>query len=323
MHRIGGNGFCGTSRTMLLKILGRRAHSLGIDIKYGSEADPTKPTIRGADLVVAADGINSRTREAFKDQFKPTIELRPNHFAWMGSTKPLDAFNFFFRETEHGIFIAHCYQYQPGRSTWMIETDPGDVQARRPRQARRGRLRRRHGKRVRRGARRPQADHQPLDLAQLPDHPLRALDHRQHRADRRRQGDRAFLDRLGHQARDGGRDRALRGVPRDRRPRREGRAGAFRIAAPRRGGEDAALRRRVAGLVRAREAVLEHGPDALRLRPDDALARHHLRQPRAARAGVRRRSRQDGGARRAGAGLRRPTPPSRWRRCSSRSGCAT
>lgn len=123
-HRIGGNGFCGTSRAMLLKILGRRAHSLGIEVKYQSEADPLKSAIRGADLVVAADGINSRTREAFKDQFKPTVELRPNHFAWMGSRRPMDAFNFFFRDTPHGIFIAHCYQYQPGRSTWVMETDP-------------------------------------------------------------------------------------------------------------------------------------------------------------------------------------------------------
>jgi anthraniloyl-CoA monooxygenase len=122
--RIGGNGFCGTSRTMLLKILGRRAHSLGIELKYGSEADPDRTTIRGADLVVAADGINSRTRELFKDKFKPTTELRPNHFAWMGSDRPMNAFNFFFRETPHGIFIAHCYQYQPGRSTWVMETDP-------------------------------------------------------------------------------------------------------------------------------------------------------------------------------------------------------
>jgi anthraniloyl-CoA monooxygenase len=128
VHRIGGNGFCGTSRTMLLKILGRRAHSLGIDIKYQSEADPMKPTIRGADLVVAADGINSRTREGLKDKFNPTVEMRPNHFVWMGSTMPLDAFNFYFRETEHGIFIAHCYQYQPGRSTWIFETDPETFQ---------------------------------------------------------------------------------------------------------------------------------------------------------------------------------------------------
>ena len=127
-HRIGGNGFCGTSRSMLLKILGRRAHSLGIEVKYQTEIDPTKQTIRGADLVVAADGVNSKTREAFANFFKPDIGFRPNHFAWMGSTKPLDAFNFFFRETEHGIFIAHCYQYQPGRSTWIFETDPETFQ---------------------------------------------------------------------------------------------------------------------------------------------------------------------------------------------------
>jgi anthraniloyl-CoA monooxygenase len=124
VHRIGGNGFCGCSRTTLLKILGRRARSLGVDIKYQMEADPLKATVRGADLVVAADGVNSRTREAFADEFGPAIDLRPNYFAWMGSRRPLDAFNFFFRETEHGIFIAHCYQYQPGRSTWVLETDP-------------------------------------------------------------------------------------------------------------------------------------------------------------------------------------------------------
>jgi anthraniloyl-CoA monooxygenase len=80
--------------------------------------------MREADLVVAADGINSRVRETFADQFKPSVDLRPNKFAWMGSTRPFDAFTFFFRETEFGIFIAHCYQYEPGRSTWVMETDP-------------------------------------------------------------------------------------------------------------------------------------------------------------------------------------------------------
>ena len=137
-HRIGGNGFCGCSRGTLLKILGRRARSLGVELKYQSEVSPLDPAIRDADLVVVADGINSRMRDAFADQFKPSVDLRPNNFAWMGSTRPFDAFTFFFRETEHGIFIAHCYQYEPQRSTWIIETDPRDVRARRPRPARRG-----------------------------------------------------------------------------------------------------------------------------------------------------------------------------------------
>ena len=123
-HRIGGNGFCGCSRGTLLKILGRRARSLGVEIKYQSEVSPLDPAIRDADLVVVADGINSRIRDAFADRFKPSVDLRPNFFSWMGSTRPFDAFTFFFRETEHGIFIAHCYQYEPQRSTWIIETDP-------------------------------------------------------------------------------------------------------------------------------------------------------------------------------------------------------
>src|SRR5699024_576095 len=28
------------------------------------------------------------------------------------------------RETEHGIVVAHCYQYEPNKSTWVIETAP-------------------------------------------------------------------------------------------------------------------------------------------------------------------------------------------------------
>src|SRR2546428_1281941 len=123
-HRIGGNGFCGTSRTMLLKILGRRARSLGVEIRYQSEISPLDPITHDADLVVVADGINSRMREAFADKFKPRLDLRPNFFSWMGSTRPFDAFTFFFRETAHGIFIGHCYQYEPQRSTWIVETDP-------------------------------------------------------------------------------------------------------------------------------------------------------------------------------------------------------
>jgi anthraniloyl-CoA monooxygenase len=123
-HRIGGNGFCGCARGTLLKILGRRARALGVEIKYQTEVSPLDPAIRDADLVVVADGINSRMRDAFADRFKPNVDLRPNFFSWMGSTRPFDAFTFFFRETEHGIFIAHCYQYEPQRSTWIIETDP-------------------------------------------------------------------------------------------------------------------------------------------------------------------------------------------------------
>ncbi|QCI66419.1 bifunctional salicylyl-CoA 5-hydroxylase/oxidoreductase [Phreatobacter stygius] len=124
VHRVGGNGFCGCSRQTLLILLQNRARALGVELRFETEVDPDLRAFRDYDLVVAADGINSRIREANRDHFKPDVDLRPNKFTWMGSTRPLDAFTFFFRETSHGIFIAHTYQYEPGRSTWVIETDP-------------------------------------------------------------------------------------------------------------------------------------------------------------------------------------------------------
>jgi anthraniloyl-CoA monooxygenase len=124
VHRIGGNSFCGCSRQQLLILLQNRAQGLGVDLRFQTEVDPDLATLAGYDLVVAADGINSRIREANREHFLPEVDLRPNKFTWLGSTRELDAFTFFFRETEFGIFIAHTYQYEPGRSTWVIETDP-------------------------------------------------------------------------------------------------------------------------------------------------------------------------------------------------------
>ena len=123
VRRIGGNGFCGCSRRTLLMLLQDRARALGVEMEFRREASPED--FPDADLIVAADGINSPIRERWRDHFAPELDLRPNRFAWMGSTRPFDAFTFFFRERPEGIFIAHCYQYEKGASTWVLETDPG------------------------------------------------------------------------------------------------------------------------------------------------------------------------------------------------------
>ncbi|MGP9819625.1 bifunctional salicylyl-CoA 5-hydroxylase/oxidoreductase [Salinarimonas sp. NSM] len=123
VHRIGGNGFCGCSRRTLLLILQERARELGVALEFEVEIDD-ETRFADADLIVACDGINSRIRERHADHFAPQVDLRPNTFAWMGSTRPLDAFTFVFRDTEWGPFIAHAYQYEKGRSTWVFETDP-------------------------------------------------------------------------------------------------------------------------------------------------------------------------------------------------------
>lgn len=121
-HRVGGNGFCGCSRRTLLLLLQARARKLGVELEFRREASPED--FPDADLIVAADGINSPIRERDAAHFKPEVDLRPNRFAWMGSTRPFDAFTFFFKERPEGIFIAHCYQYEAGASTWVLETDP-------------------------------------------------------------------------------------------------------------------------------------------------------------------------------------------------------
>jgi anthraniloyl-CoA monooxygenase len=122
-HRIGGNGFCGCARRTLLLILQDRARDLGVKLVFSADIEDERQ-FADADLVVAADGINSRFRDKHLDHFRPEVDLRPNKFAWMGSTKPLDAFTFLFEETSFGPFIAHAYQYEAGASTWVFETDP-------------------------------------------------------------------------------------------------------------------------------------------------------------------------------------------------------
>jgi len=103
VRRIGGNGFCGCSRVTLLRLLQERARALGVALRFETVVDASLAAHTDADLIVAADGINSAIREVRRDHFGTKIDLRPNKFAWMGSTRAFDAFTFFFRETEHGI----------------------------------------------------------------------------------------------------------------------------------------------------------------------------------------------------------------------------
>ena len=123
--RCAGNGFCGTARMYLLGVLQERCREVGVALHFGSRTEPATLATRFAssDIIVAADGIGSPIREHFKDEFKPTLSLKSNRFCWMGSTRPMGEFNYFFRETPHGVVCAHTYQYETGRSTWVFEMD--------------------------------------------------------------------------------------------------------------------------------------------------------------------------------------------------------
>ncbi|CAH1657115.1 Anthraniloyl-CoA monooxygenase [Hyphomicrobiales bacterium] len=123
--RCAGNGFCGISRQELLSLLQQRCREEGIALTFSERIDPADLETRFAssDIIIAADGINSPIREHFRDSFQPSTTLKSNRFCWMGSTRPMDEFNYFFRETEHGVICAHTYQYEAGRSTWVFEMD--------------------------------------------------------------------------------------------------------------------------------------------------------------------------------------------------------
>jgi len=123
--RCAGNGFCGTSRFTLLEILQERCAELEIPMTFSEQIDPATLDTRFADsdIILASDGINSQIREYYKDAFQPSVTVKSNRFCWMGSTRPMDEFNYFFRKTEHGIICAHTYQYQKDASTWVFEMD--------------------------------------------------------------------------------------------------------------------------------------------------------------------------------------------------------
>jgi anthraniloyl-CoA monooxygenase len=117
-----GHGFSGIARKKLLQILQQRARGLGIDLRFETEVASAAELAKTHDLVVAADGLNSRTRNEFAAHFKPGIETRKNKFVWLGTHQKFDdAFTFIFEETEHGWIWAHAYQFDADTATFIVE----------------------------------------------------------------------------------------------------------------------------------------------------------------------------------------------------------
>lgn len=119
--RSSGHGFCGIGRKRLLNILQVRAQALGVRLQFETEIDSLDP-YRGYDLMVAADGGNSKVRSAFAHVFKPDIDVRACKYIWLGTHQKFDkAFTFIFEETEHGWIWAHAYQFDPETATFIVE----------------------------------------------------------------------------------------------------------------------------------------------------------------------------------------------------------
>jgi anthraniloyl-CoA monooxygenase len=119
--RSGGHGFCGISRKHLLQILQRRAGELGVDVRFEADVTDVEELRRDCDLLVGADGVNSRVRAAYAQAFQPCLDRGRCRFVWLGTTLPLDAFTFIFEHTEHGWFTVHAYRFDEELSTFIVE----------------------------------------------------------------------------------------------------------------------------------------------------------------------------------------------------------
>lgn len=117
-----GHGFCGIGRKTLLVILQDRARELGVQLKFESEVGSASDYMEDYDIVVAADGLNSKTRNEYAEIFKPDQDLRECQFVWLGTKQKFDdAFTFIFEKTKHGWVWAHAYQFDSDTATFIVE----------------------------------------------------------------------------------------------------------------------------------------------------------------------------------------------------------
>jgi anthraniloyl-CoA monooxygenase len=115
-----GHGFAGMSRVKMLLLMQKRCQELGIKMHFRHRIDDPE-SLRDCDLLYAADGVNSATRERYKDKFGPNVDFRPNRFVWLGTDFNFPAFTFHFVENEHGLWRTHCYRYEEGMATLILE----------------------------------------------------------------------------------------------------------------------------------------------------------------------------------------------------------
>src|SRR5262249_58484553 len=77
----GGHGFSGIARKQLLMLLQRRARELGVLLRFETEVAGAGELAKTHDLVIAAGGVESRTRAEIAQDFQPPPPTPTNKFA--------------------------------------------------------------------------------------------------------------------------------------------------------------------------------------------------------------------------------------------------
>lgn len=123
-----GRGFgYAMQRTALLQILAARAEELGVAIRYTSPVeDPA--ACPEADLVIAADGANSRIRTAMTEQFGTQRDAGRNLYIWLGTEHLFGELVFALERTPDGLIWLQAYPSSTELSTCVVECSPGTLQ---------------------------------------------------------------------------------------------------------------------------------------------------------------------------------------------------
>ncbi|GAB7105049.1 bifunctional salicylyl-CoA 5-hydroxylase/oxidoreductase [Streptomyces phaeofaciens JCM 4814] len=127
-HSSGGHGFAALGRRRLLEILHERCRSLGVDLRFRTEAPYPAWLAETYDLVIAADGVHSTTREAYGDAFRPLLTPHRCRYIWLAADFAFDAFRFEIAETEHGVMQLHGYPYSRPSPDHHSSTRPSGPQ---------------------------------------------------------------------------------------------------------------------------------------------------------------------------------------------------
>ena len=120
LTRCGGHVFAGLARKALLGALQERCRELGVALEFSTEITDLE-SLGDADLLIAADGVNSLARRTHESVFKPSLTPGKAKYIWFGADRVLDAFTFIFKESEHGLFQVHSYPFSGETSTFIVE----------------------------------------------------------------------------------------------------------------------------------------------------------------------------------------------------------
>jgi len=116
-----GYPFYGIDRRKMLQVLTERCAELGMTVQYGKDVLPTDPSLDNYDIVVAADGVNSRFRSLLGPVLGAKEQLGKNRYIWLGTKKVFDKFRFVFKKLGSHWIWAHAYPFDDNTSTFIVE----------------------------------------------------------------------------------------------------------------------------------------------------------------------------------------------------------